>query len=78
MSCPKFVASAVIFSAYDYVPCILYSLLSLPTNAQYICIYIYTHTQTDTNVKVKVKVKFTLEQTTKTHRGSRGTDMLFL
>jgi tyrosine-protein phosphatase YwqE len=29
-------------------------------------------------VKVKVKVKFTLEQATKTQRGSRGAALLFL
>jgi len=30
------------------------------------------------NVKVKVKVKFTLEEATKSHRGSRGIGLLFL
>jgi hypothetical protein len=29
-------------------------------------------------IKVKVKIKFTLEQTTKAHRGSRGIALLFL
>jgi hypothetical protein len=29
-------------------------------------------------IKVKVKVKFTLEQTTKAQRGSRGIALLFL
>jgi hypothetical protein len=40
---------------------------------------IFVHRQQlEGRIKVKIKVKFTLEQTTKARRGSRGISLLFL
>ena len=46
-----------------FVPCVFYSLLFVPTNAEHI---------------QKSKVKLSLEKTTKAQRGSSGIALLFL